>query len=435
MPTQIKNARVTVMGLGRFGGGLGVTRWLAAQGARVTLTDTATEGELRASLDQLRDLLAQGAIRLRLGCHDTADFAGADLVIASPAVAKPWDNPYLKAAAGAGVPITTEIGLAVERLPERRMVIGVTGSMGKSTTSAMIHHALKAAGLPCVLGGNIGGSLLGLLEGLTPRTHVVLELSSFMLHWLHPWSPGLAIVTNLSPNHLDWHATLDHYRLSKQHLVDSQRPGDHALLGPTVAGWPLPEGVERVILDDRQGVAGLAIPGRHNAWNAAMAREAVRRAAPSLDPGAIEASLRTFAGLPHRLQLAAESAGIRYFNDSKATTPEAALLAVEAFADRLDRLHLIVGGYDKGSDLSPLGGLAPRLAGLYTIGATGPAIDAASSGRSLPCADLARAMSTLRTRAREGDIVLLSPGCASWDQFENYEERGAAFCRLAKDHA
>src|SRR5262245_34313032 len=279
---DLSGAKVTVMGLGRFGGGLGATKWLAGQGAEVLVTDLNTADKLSEPLADIRPLVDSGQVTLRLGEHNVSDFTTCDLVVANPAVPRPWDNRFLRAADAAGIPVTTEIALTLSRLPSWDRVAAVTGTAGKSTTAALLHHILHERQREAVLGGNIGGSLLE--TDIGPGAFVVLELSSFMLYWLDRehlnFRPRIAGVTNLSANHLDWHGTLEHYRESKQELLRHQRTGDTAVLGETVSDWPSPTDVRRIIVSPGTRVPGLAIPGRHNEFNAAAAIEA----AIALDP-------------------------------------------------------------------------------------------------------------------------------------------------------
>jgi len=482
--------RVTVMGLGRFGGGVGVTRFLAQRGADVLVTDTDPAGKLTDSIAQLDGL---PGVTYRLGEHNVSDFTTADLVVANPAV-KP-DNRFLRAAEAADIPITTEVRLLVERLPNRLRTIGVTGTAGKSTVTAMIGHVLEkaekrkngktenqkqaqtagpqrdpGASAPNVfLGGNLGGSLLPRLDQITPDDWVVLELSSFMLHHLRPpeglparpagtggaeetfrgrgrgrgWSPHIAVITNLSPNHLDWHGSFEAYRADKQVILDHQSidagdaavggPGVRDQFSPRVTRWVDVGAAEQVSRRDDPPIP-LLTPGSHNRLNARLAAAAVQLAT-GLDEPTTRALLADFPGLPHRLQLVAEHNGVRFFNDSKATTPDAARLALEAFNPQA--VHLILGGADKGSDLTELARYAAkRAAGLYTIGVTGQAIaraaEAALAGpgdhaKVIACGELDAAVREAVARAEPGQVVLLSPGCASWDQFDHFEHRGHRF--------
>lgn len=449
MSGEFSGQRVVVMGLGRFGGGVGVTRWLAGQGASVVVTDVDPEDRLRGSLGEVWDLVESGAVRLRLGGHVASDFRDADVVVVNPAVPRPWDNGYIAAAREGGARVTTEIGLVVERVgaagPSRERVIGVTGTAGKSTTTAMIGALLEARGVPAWVGGNIGGSLLGDLGTVGAADLVVLELSSAQLWWLGEelaWSPGIAVVTGFAPNHLDWHGTEDHYLASKRVIIAHQAPSDVAVFADarTAARFAQDAGGRPVIADASAGArARLRIPGEHNRRNAATAVTAACIALQATDDAwAIEA-LSGFVGLPHRLAFVGEFGGVRCYDDSKCTTPEAAALALAAFDEAgecgVGRVHLICGGYDKGVDLGPMLRAAAGCAGVHAIGATAPAIVAgvlAAGGCAGPCGDLARAVEAALSRAAPGDVLLLSPGCASWDQFENFVERGETFARLVR---
>lgn len=463
----INAKRITVMGLGRFGGGVGVTRWLAESGApdaEILVTDLDPAEKLAGSLAQIDDLVRAGRVTLRLGGHNVSDFTTCDLVIANPAVPKPWENRFLRAAEAAGIPITTEIRLLVERLPNCDRTIGVTGTAGKSTTSAMIAHVLSNAerrlgGGRVFLGGNIGGSLLPQAAWMAREDWIVLELSSAQLHWLgagigYPvaaaWSPRVAVLTNIAPNHLDWHGSMEHYEASKRTIAGAHSSGR----GLLILGAGVDERCERewrtrgnrdvVRIDEPLSSGTLRIPGVHNRINAAVACAAAG-AAINVSPAELGSALSDFPGLPHRLQLVGEfsrdgaDGTIRVFNDSKCTTPEAAALAIGAFEEQgecgASRIHLIAGGYDKKVDLSPMIPAAARCRSVYTIGATGPSIAGAvrsAGGRVIPCGELAAAVRAACEAAESGDAILLSPGCASWDQFTNFEERGDSFISLIR---
>jgi len=456
---DLSGKRVTVMGLGRFGGGIGVARWLAAQGADVLVTDLEPAEELDASVRALGELATRNLVRLRLGGHNVSDFTDTDLVVASPAVPHPWENRFLRAAEAARVPVTTEIGLVVERLPDPSRVIAVTGSVGKSTTSAMIAHALRAADRPVEMGGNIGGSLLSRLDQITPATWVVLELSSFMLYWLEDAfrargrAPGIAVLTNISPNHLDWHNSLSHYEDCKRFVYQFQPESGAAVFGPTLGGLAAACTQRTVVVEPSMYPGSLGVPGTHNIENAATALAACSLAHPEVPTSVFVEGLSTFPGLPHRLQLTAETqpggagggAGgggrgrpIRFYNDSKSTTPDAALRAIDAVAEAAGGsragIHLIAGGYDKKSDLGELALAARSLAAVYTIGDTGPLIASLAKDAVVhECKTLAGAVAAAFPRLRPGDSLLLSPGCASWDQYKNYEQRGEEFIRLVRE--
>jgi UDP-N-acetylmuramoylalanine--D-glutamate ligase len=437
---DLAGQRVTVMGLGRFGGGVGVARYLVKQGADVLVTDLLSQDELADSLAKLQGL----PIEYRLGEHNVSDFTTCDLVVANPAV-KP-DNRFLRAANAAGIPITSEIRLLVAALPNRLRTIGVTGTAGKSTTTAMIGHILNkppalprdkstAASANAWIGGNLGGSLLDKLDQIGRDNWVVLELSSFMLHGLREdkWSPHIAVITNISPNHLDWHGEYESYLEDKKVILDYQMEGDWYILGAGV-DMPISSKAQCWKPMPSEFAKALCLPGEHNRVNACVAASACLLAGTAMLLGL--KLLADFPGLPHRLEFVLEHNSVRYFNDSKCTTPEAAELAIKSFEP--GTAHIILGGYDKGSDLNPLAGFAAEhCAGVYTIGVTGDGIATAAQAVSanaevVRCDELDVAVREAVNRAKPGQVVLLSPGCASWGQFDNYERRGERFIELVK---
>jgi len=399
--------KVTVMGLGRFGGGLGVTRWLLEQGAKVLVTDLASAEDLA---QQIKELGTHPNLHVVFGEHRIKDFVEADFVVANPAIPTPWNNVFLLAAWNADVLVTTEIEILVTRL-QRKQIIGITGTSGKSTTASMIYEGLKYANIPCHLGGNIGGSLLTTLKEINTSDAVILELSSAMLWWLHrnrTWAPSVAVLTNIEPNHIDWHGSFDEYKKCKELLFDNQEDGDTA-----------------ITQDQDATFTGLAIPGSHNQKNAAVAFLA--GVTIGADPVLLRKGIQQFQGLPHRLQLVCEG----FYNDSKSTIPKATQLAVDAFANS-KKIHLIVGGYDKQIDLSLIADQAIRVDCMYAIGQTANII-AELTSENVKCFEkLEEAVVEALHNMDADDVLLLSPGCASWDQFENYEARGELFCALIK---
>ncbi len=444
--------RVTVMGLGRFGGGVGVARWLAAGGARVTVTDLTTADKLAASIAELRDV----NVEFRLGGHDERDFREADMVVVNPAV--PDHSPFIQAAVSAGVPITTEINLFLERC--RATCIGVTGSVGKSTITAMIGHVLeRTQPLRVWLGGNLGRSLLDALPQIAPEHLCVLELSSFQLARTPAlrWSPHVAVIANVTPNHLDWHGTFEHYLQSKLNICAFQKVDRDVAIVEDVAPLRAALASRRAHADDLAcyGLDGdvpvcrraatllgeqrelcsrwpdlrLQTPGRHNRLNAAAALSVAETLGVSAE--AAVTALADFPGLPHRLQRVGQSGGVTYYNDSKSTTPEAAITAMNSIDGPL---LVILGGYDKKIDLRSAADHAARRARFAAcIGQTGSWLRDAirgAGGQAEHFDSLASAVSACRSAARDGESILLSPGCASWDMFEDFRARGDAFVRL-----
>lgn len=418
-----------ILGLGTFGGGLGAARHLVRQGHDVLITDLRDAGQLAAPLAELRPEIDAGSITVRLGEHNVSDVTTCELLVVNPAIKQPWDNRFVRAAQAAGVRTTTEIALALDALPDACPRVGITGSAGKSTTAAMIHAGLNAAGITAHLGGNIGGSLLDRLSTIAPADTLVIELSSAQLWWLDQpraletdrWLDA-GVVTNLAENHLDWHGDFPNYASAKHVLTRRLAPTGIAVLGETVRDFPT-----AATLADLPNIADLpelTIPGEHNRTNAMLGLAACR-AMNADEPRAAE-GIAAFPGLPHRLQFVREHHGIRYINDSKSTTPDATRLAVDAFD--APRVHLIVGGSDKGADLSPIAALNAQVNTLLCIGATGTTI--AEHARIEPVGTLDKAVAIAAQRATPGDVVLLSPGCASFDQFTSFEHRGDRFAEL-----
>ncbi len=451
--------RVLVMGLGQFGGGVGVTRWLIGEGAQVTVTDMASPEVLAHSRAQLADLEPTGQLTYKLGGHDISDFTSADLVVVNPAVDRA-KSEHVQAAIKAGVPLTTEMNLFVSRCPA--YTIGITGSVGKSTTTTMIHLALEAglknSGSKVYLGGNIGKSLLPELINIRPEDVVVLELSSFMLEDTPAalWSPNMAVITNLFGNHLDRHGSLEGLAAAKQTILRYQQQDDVAIFNADnslVAQWvTLAHG--RAVMYTACNTAThipLKVPGLHNQSNAQAALAVLDNLPVQVDRTAALTALAEFPGLSHRLMLvhtfSTQAGDIRFFNDSKATTPEASMTALNAFAP--GSAIFLVGGYDKHADMSAFASmLAQRAGGVIGVGQTGQAmLDLVHSFNKLPAdrvvyaETLDRAMPLAVTWAKnmlpaiKSPAVVLSPACASWGQYQNYEKRGDHFIALARQSA
>lgn len=419
------------MGLGRHGGGLGAVRYLCRLGARVRITDLADEAQLSESLRAIADLPVAG---MTLGAHRECEFQRAEIMVVNPAV-RP-EHAMVRLAREAGARVTSELELFLEACPCRR--IGVTGSNGKSTCAAMTSAMLQASGQRSWLGGNIGGSLLNDLERMRPDDVAVVEVSSFQLHWME--RPGrwfdVALITNCTPNHLDWHGTLSHYVGCKRKILLDQAPTSVAVLNdldPEVSSWaPLVRG--RLAWPAHEAdLHHLSLLGAHHRINAACAASAALNA--DCDVTAIARALGEFRGLPHRLEFVAEIGGRRFVNDSKATTPESARAALDALAPRV---WLLAGGHAKGLSLADLARRVAEVArGAAFFGAAGEELRALTAhfNAALPVArveTLRDALDWCWARSAAGDTVLLSPGCASFDQFVDYRQRGETFVELVR---
>ncbi len=460
MPPSLSGKKVTVVGLAKSG--VAAARLAAREGARVTVTDRRAEAELAKPLAALGD----AAVRRVLGGHDPADFEGADLVVASPGV--PLAIPEIARARARGVPVWGEIELGA-RFLGRTPVVAITGTNGKSTTTALA-GALLARDRRTFTGGNLGTPLCDHVLSGAPADAVVLELSSFQIEGIETLRPRVAAILNVTPDHLDRYRDVDDYAAAKARLFGLQQPGDAAVanardpravamaaasrgdaytfgFGPPAPASARDPGAETgasgaelwVSLSgapERYVLRNRALRGRHNRENAMAAVLCARLA--SVPGAAVQQGLDAFPGLPHRLELVAERAGVEWVNDSKATNVDSTSVGLAAFPEGATRVVLIMGGRGKGAPYAPLRSLFPRrVKALLTIGEDAPAVQA-QLGDLCPteaCGTLAAAVRRAARLAAPGDVVLLSPACASYDQYRSYEERGEAFRRLAAEVA
>ncbi len=369
--------------------------------------------------------LAEAGVEVHPGTEEEALLDDVELLIKSPGV--PGESPLPAAARARGIPIWSEVELGSRLL--RNPLIGVTGTNGKTTTSELLGAMFTAAGKPVAVAGNVGRPLTSLDGALDKDAWVVCELSSFQLEDIHRLRPRIAVLLNLEPDHLDRHGSFDAYRDAKLRIFENQTEADLAVV-PRDFG-PIPGGADRVEFhaDDPLPAEPL-IPGEHNRENAAAAVAAARAA--GLDDSAIGEALRTFKGVEHRLELVAELDGIRFVNDSKASNTAAARRGIAAYAGQ--PLRLILGGSLKGESFDELAeGLPPTVRSIDLIGEASDQL-AAALGRAgrlyRRSGDLATAVGAAAGDAEAGDVVLLSPACASFDQFANFEQRGNEFRRL-----
>ncbi|HEY5212056.1 MAG TPA: UDP-N-acetylmuramoyl-L-alanine--D-glutamate ligase [Acidobacteriaceae bacterium] len=463
---ELKNKRVLVVGLGKSG--LAAARFLKERGARVTVSD-ARPATLIA---ELSDLLDQGFM-VEAGSHGLLTFRRQDLIVVSPGV--PMSTPVLTQVRAMGAHIIGELELGVEFLQGE--VIGITGSNGKTTTTTLLGEILKAAGKPTLVGGNIGLPVTAMVaesvelsrrggEADPPpaakddnsKVWSVIEVSSFQLETVETFKPRIAVVLNITPDHLDRHGDFATYAGAKGRITEFQTAEDFLVLNgedketQMVAAktkaqiyWfsgrrPIKQGTfvhgESIMFIPREGakaepvmpVAEIPLAGAHNVENV-LAAVCVARLA-GVESETIRGAVRAFTAVEHRLEFVREVAGVRYYNDSKATNVDATMKAIEAFAGGI---HLILGGKDKDSDyrvLAPL--LRERVKTVITIGSAAEKIERQLDGvvKIESAETLDRAVAFAQETAVAGDTVLLAPACSSFDQFENYEQRGRVFKEL-----
>ncbi|MCA8959076.1 MAG: UDP-N-acetylmuramoyl-L-alanine--D-glutamate ligase [Planctomycetes bacterium] len=462
LPQELRGLRVLVFGLGRFGGGLGAVRFFCDRGAEVTVTDRASAQELADSLEQLSALPIH---TYQLGRHVESDFRRAQWVVVNPAV--PPHNAFLDIARRSGAVLVTEMDLFLRWCPSR-WIAGITGTNGKSTTTDLTYRMLQASGLRAHLGGNIGRSLLCEIDAIEPDDRVVVELSSFQLERLQPDTPRprAVAITHYSPNHLDWHGTEDEYLAAKGRLLSAVgvEDGIAALPAdqPHYARWSAYAKPRRIIpfagdhvpptgcgvdehwltrtdesgrIDSFVDLAPTPLRGKATRANAACATAIAGHLGATV--GGITRAILDFRALPHRQEIVGRARGLQFINDSKATTPEATASALEAYAPDV---VVIAGGSSKGVSFEILARALTRHARVLVVyGATAEEIERCAIDAGFPNERIARhdtlpeAFRAALRLSQPGDTVLLSPACASFDQFTNYEERGDLFRRLVHE--
>ncbi|HKF48224.1 MAG TPA: UDP-N-acetylmuramoyl-L-alanine--D-glutamate ligase [Terracidiphilus sp.] len=448
---DLKGKKVLVVGLGKSG--LAAALFLRRHGAQVTVSDVRSA---EALANDIPALLEEG-INVEAGGHGLLTFRRQDLIVVSPGV--PLDTPELAQVRSFGLPIIGELELAARFLKGK--TVAITGSNGKTTTTTLVGEVLKAAGLPTLVGGNIGVPVVGLIDESTDHTWAVLEVSSFQLESTEQFHPKIAVILNITPDHLDRHGSFENYALAKERIFAAQNQDDflvlnadnvrtaeararskarvywfsmeHAVVhGAWVEGGHVlfrtgPDAPAETILP----LKNIPLKGEHNVENVLAAVCAARLAGCPAE--IVRSAIENFKAVEHRLEYVATLNGVEFYNDSKATNVDATAKAIAAFDGGI---HLILGGKDKGSDytvLSPL--LRERVKAVYTIGSAAQKIESHLRGVVTihSCETLERAVHTAAQAAHPGDIVLLAPACSSFDQFESYEHRGRVFKELVHE--
>lgn len=442
---ELKNKRVLVVGLGKSG--MSAALFLKQHGARVTVSDTRSAEDLATQIPAL----LEAGIMVESGGHGLLTFRRQDLIVVSPGV--PMETPEVQQAQALGLPVIGELELASRFLAGH--VVAITGSNGKTTTTTLTGKIFADAGLPTLVGGNIGLPVIELVAESKPETWDVLEVSSFQLETVATFRPKIAVILNITPDHLDRHKTFDRYAAAKANITARQTGDDFLVLNAEdkatqmVAGktraqifWfsaqrQIKQGAfvygETLFFLAKEGgkpepvlpIAEIPLKGAHNVENVLAAVCAARLA--GVPAGSIRASVAAFRAVEHRLELVRTVAGVAFYNDSKATNVDATMKAVASFPRGV---HLILGGKDKDSDytlLAPL--LRERVRVVYTIGSAAEKIERELTGivKIEKSGTLQAAIDAANAAAAEGDTVLLAPACSSFDQFENYEHRGRVF--------
>ena len=448
---ELAGKRVLVVGLGKSG--VAAAFFLKDKGARVTVSDAKTEDQLR----ELMPALLDRGIVVEAGHHGERTFRDQDLIVVSPGV--PYHEPHLDQARSLGVKVIGEVELAARFL--QGPIVAITGSNGKTTTTTLAGEILQKSGIKTQVGGNIGRPVIDMVAGSTPDTWNVLEISSFQLETIETFHPKVACILNITPDHLDRHRTFEGYVAAKARVFENQTAQDFAVLNlddPTcitlaqhvhaqVRGFSRKDSVKagasvrggNIFYKDEQGerevmpLSAIPLKGAHNQENV-LAAVAIAMLA-GCKPAQIMTAVREFHAVEHRLEFVANINGVEYYNDSKATNVDATIKALESFPGGI---HLILGGKDKGSDYSvlvPL--LRERVKRVYTVGAAAAKIEEQIAGATaaIRAETIETAVRKAAASATAGDIVLLAPACASFDQFQSYEHRGRTFKELVQSLA
>ena len=448
---ELKGKKVLVVGLGKSG--LAAALFLRRHGAQVTVSDIRSA---EALANEIPALLEEG-INVEAGGHGLLTFRRQDLIVVSPGV--PLDTPELVQVRNFGLPIIGELELAARFLKGKTLAI--TGSNGKTTTTTLVGEILKAAGLPTLVAGNIGVPVISLVDESMDDSWSVLEVSSFQLESTEQFHPQIAVILNITPDHLDRHGSFENYALAKERIFAAQNENDFVVLNadnPRAAAassrstakvyWfsfehPVPQGAwvdgghiqfrmsKDAPVDTVMPLSSIPLKGEHNVENVLAAVCASRLA--GANPEVIRCAVESFKAVEHRLEYVATINGVEFYNDSKATNVDATAKAIAAFPGGI---HLILGGKDKNSDYTLLSDLLrARVKAVYTIGSAAEKIESHLRGVVAihSCETLDKAVSTAAAAAHPGDIVLLAPACSSFDQFESYEHRGRIFKELVHE--
>jgi UDP-N-acetylmuramoylalanine--D-glutamate ligase len=448
---ELKGKKVLVVGLGKSG--LAAALFLRRRGAQVTVSDVRSAEALAKDIPALLD----EGIMVETGGHGLLTFRRQDLIVVSPGV--PLNTPELAQVKSFGLPVIGELELAARFLKGKTLAI--TGSNGKTTTTALVGEIMEKGGFPTLVGGNIGTPVISLIDQSTDETWSVLEVSSFQLESTERFHPAIAVILNITPDHLDRHGSFENYAQAKERIFAAQNELDCVVLNAdnARAAQAAVRSVARVFffsvehsvlqgawvedgfvvyragkdetVEKIMALSGVPLKGAHNVENVLAAVCASRQAGATAEQ--IRAAVESFKAVEHRLEFVAKINGVDFYNDSKATNVDATAKAVEAFPGGI---HLIMGGKDKNSDYTLLSDLLrARVRAVYTIGSAAAKIESELRGvvSILSCETLDNAVSAAAQAARPGEVVLLAPACSSFDQFENYEQRGRVFKELVSE--